>query len=77
MQRRALYARALKTSDVRTALLVLRDEAALEGLYPSVKSGGDASDDALRGPPPPLTWLTRCWRSMSLAGLAKLGRGTY
>ncbi len=35
MQRRALYARALKTEDLRTALQVLRDEAALEGLYPN------------------------------------------
>lgn len=37
MQRRALYARALKNSDIRTALQVLRDEAALEGLYPPTK----------------------------------------
>lgn len=32
MQRRGLYARALKTNDVRTALLVLKDEAMLQGL---------------------------------------------
>lgn len=37
MQRRALYARALKTNDIRTALNVLRDEASLEGLYPPTK----------------------------------------
>lgn len=37
MQRRALYARALKTNDIRAALLVLRDEAALEGLYEHAK----------------------------------------
>jgi hypothetical protein len=33
MQRRGLYARALKTNDVRTALLVLKDEAMLQGLW--------------------------------------------
>jgi hypothetical protein len=32
-QRRNLYARATTTGDIRTALAVLRDEAALEGLY--------------------------------------------
>jgi hypothetical protein len=37
MQRRVLYARALKANDLRTALLVLRDEAALQGLYPPTK----------------------------------------
>jgi hypothetical protein len=37
MQRRALYARSLKGNDVRTALQVLRDEAALQGLYPPTK----------------------------------------
>jgi len=37
MQRRALYARALKGNDIRTALLVLKDEAALEGIYPPTK----------------------------------------
>jgi hypothetical protein len=37
MQRRALYARALKANDLRTALQVLRDEAELEGLYPPAK----------------------------------------
>lgn len=37
MQRRGLYARALKTNDVRTALMVLKDEASLEGLYPPTK----------------------------------------
>ena len=34
MQRRSLYARALKANDLRTALQVLRDEAELQGLYP-------------------------------------------
>ena len=37
MQRRALYAQALKGKDIRTALQVLRDEATLEGLYPPTK----------------------------------------
>lgn len=37
MQRRALYARALKENDLRTALQVLRDEAALQNLYPPTK----------------------------------------
>jgi hypothetical protein len=35
MQRRAIYARSLKNGDLRTALQTLRDEAELEGLYPS------------------------------------------
>ncbi len=37
MQRRALYARALKGGDLRTALVILQDEAKLEGLYPPTK----------------------------------------
>jgi hypothetical protein len=37
LQRRALYARALKNGDVKTALQVLQDEAALLGLYAPVK----------------------------------------
>ena len=40
MQRRALYARAMKTSDIRTALWVLKDEAALQGLYEVNKESG-------------------------------------
>ncbi|MEX2170036.1 MAG: hypothetical protein WD851_12065 [Pirellulales bacterium] len=43
MQRRALYARSLKANDMRTALQVLRDEALLEGLYPSTKSATTTS----------------------------------
>ena len=35
MQRRALYARAFKAQDLRTALHIVRDEAQLQGLYPS------------------------------------------
>ena len=37
MQRRALFARALKNGDLRTALAVLQDEAKLENLYPPTK----------------------------------------
>jgi hypothetical protein len=37
MQRRSLFARALKNGDLRTALAVLQDEAKLEGLYPPAK----------------------------------------
>lgn len=37
VQRRALYSRALKKQDLKTALAVLRDEAALQGLYPPAK----------------------------------------
>ncbi|TWU04184.1 hypothetical protein CA54_60660 [Symmachiella macrocystis] len=37
MQRRSLFARALKNGDLRTALAVLQDEAKLEGLYPPSK----------------------------------------
>lgn len=44
MQRRALDARAIKSTDVRTALQVLRDQAALEGLYPASKAGAGAPD---------------------------------
>ena len=37
MQRRALYARCIKEKDYRTSLAVLRDEAALLGLYAPTK----------------------------------------
>jgi hypothetical protein len=43
MQRLALYARALKNNDLRTALLILRDEAELEGLYPSANGARAAA----------------------------------
>jgi hypothetical protein len=36
-QRRALYARALQDGDYRTALVILRDEAQLHGLYAASK----------------------------------------
>lgn len=37
MQRKALYARAVKANDLRSALQILKDEAELEGLYPPTK----------------------------------------
>jgi hypothetical protein len=45
MQRRGLYARALKTNDVRSALLVLKDEAMLQGLYPAMKISTSAHEE--------------------------------
>jgi hypothetical protein len=36
-QRRTLYARAINAADYRTALAVAKDEAELQGLYPSGK----------------------------------------
>jgi hypothetical protein len=38
-QRHALYARAMSVSDYRTALAVLKDQAELQGLYPTGRSG--------------------------------------
>ena len=43
MQRRAIYARSLKNGDLRTALQTLRDEAELEGLYPSPQASAEQS----------------------------------
>lgn len=43
-QRRAIYARSLKNNDMRTALQVLRDEAALQGLYPPTKVAPTSPD---------------------------------
>ncbi|HUQ71569.1 MAG TPA: hypothetical protein VM165_18720 [Planctomycetaceae bacterium] len=43
IQRRALYARAVKTGDLWAALQMLRDEAALAGLYPGSHSEGAGS----------------------------------
>jgi hypothetical protein len=37
MQRRAIYARCMKSGDLRTALHVLKDEASLQGIYPETK----------------------------------------
>jgi len=42
-QRKALYAHSVKTNDVRAALQVLRDEAALEGLYPAANGSSDGN----------------------------------
>jgi hypothetical protein len=52
MQRRALYARAVKVNDIRTALQVLRDEALLEGLYPSANGGSTQEQRYLQAPAP-------------------------
>ena len=55
MQRRALYARAMKVSDVKTALNVLKDEAQLQGLYSAVRNGESTAttgNPLLAGPPP-------------------------
>jgi len=54
MQRRALFARAVKSGDVRTGLQVLKDEAHLQGLYPeqNEKAGEDQGKPLLSGPPP-------------------------
>jgi hypothetical protein len=51
MQRRALYARAVKSSDYRAALMILRDEAELSGLYLAKKIELTTPD----GPGPPFT----------------------
>lgn len=62
-QRRALYARALKAGDIRTALQVLRNEANLEGLYPPTKIAPTTPDgqQLFQGPQsgPQLTRLQR------------------
>jgi hypothetical protein len=44
-KRRALYARCVKANENRTALQVLRDEAALQGLYPATKIAHSNPDD--------------------------------
>ena len=46
MQRRALYARAVKSGDLRAALHALRDEAHLTNLYPA--KGGATADQGRR-----------------------------
>lgn len=50
MQRRALYARAMKGNDLRTALWILKDEADLEGLYPGAQNGLLAGKDSASSP---------------------------
>lgn len=47
MQRRALYARAVKASDFRAALMILKDEAELEALYPPTKIAPTSPDGTL------------------------------
>jgi hypothetical protein len=54
-QRFALYARAMSVSDYRTALAVLKDQAELQGLYPTTRSGPEGPEARSPVPvPPPL-----------------------
>jgi hypothetical protein len=64
MQRRALYARAMKVSDVKTALNVLKDEAQLQGLYSAVKNGEGAGQPLLAAPGP-ISREERFYRTLS------------
>ncbi|MDA7980751.1 MAG: hypothetical protein MPJ50_18500 [Pirellulales bacterium] len=59
MQRRAIYARAIRADDLKTALQVLRDEAALQGLYPS---NSDDETSATRFAEARKPALSRCER---------------
>ncbi len=68
-QRRALYARAIKSGDLRSALQVLRDEAALEGLYPNGKPGQPVADGQFlysSAATPPLSRRERVVRLLSV-----------
>jgi len=66
MQRRALYARAIKDQDLRTALMILRDEAALQGLYPSANDRSDRDTQARPAlPGPQLTRRQRVVRRLT------------
>jgi hypothetical protein len=51
-KRRALYARCVKANENRTALQVIRDEAALQGLYPPTKTGPATGDGQQPFPDP-------------------------
>jgi hypothetical protein len=62
MQRRSLYARCLKNSDLRTALQTLRDEADLQGLYPPTKIAPTTPDGTRPYPGPALTRRERLVR---------------
>jgi hypothetical protein len=62
MQRRALYARSLKASDLRTALQTLRDEAELQGLYPPTKIAPTTPDGNRPYPGPALSRKERLAR---------------
>ncbi len=66
MQRRALYARAMKVSDVKTALNVLKDEAQLQGLYSAVKNGeASPGGNPLLTGPSPLSRKERFYRTLA------------
>lgn len=67
LQRRMLYARANKAGDLKTALSVARDEAKLQGLYPSAKivPATPDGDHASAGPvEPPLDRRQRLVRML-------------
>src|SRR6185437_6820350 len=67
MQRRALYARCLKQGDHRTALNVLKDEAALQGIYPPTKIAPTTPDGQHPYPglrQPALNWRERLVRTV-------------
>jgi hypothetical protein len=62
-QRRALYARAIKQSDIRTAAHILKDEGMLQGLYPRFGPGGQV-ETSLLGPRPPISRKERFYRML-------------
>jgi hypothetical protein len=67
MQRRALYARCLKQGDHRTALNVLKDEAALQGIYPPTKIAPTTPDGQHPYPglrQPAFSWRERLVRTV-------------
>lgn len=66
-QRKSLYARAVKTGDLKTALLALKDEATLQGLYTPACLEEQAKFQRLRnflapGETPPLSRQVRVTR---------------
>jgi hypothetical protein len=66
-QRKSLYARAVKTGDLKTALLALKDEATLQGLYTPTSLEEQAKFQRLRnilapGETPPLSRRVRVAR---------------
>lgn len=66
MQRRALYARSIKANDIRSALQVLRDEAALQGLYLPTKIAPTTPDGQFPYPGPQESPLSRRQRLVRL-----------
>jgi hypothetical protein len=70
LQRRSLYARCLKAEDLRTALQVLHDEAALLGLYPVKKIAPTTPDG--KSPYEPAPGLTALLPELQQA-LERLG----